>query len=90
LRCNCGDLGAVRHLLVSTASGIVGAGLSEPVGIVLLGLFEVALSEQATLPPEQRRRYLVLIDEFQAYRGADYQGTLAELYQYSGSFALVM
>jgi hypothetical protein len=47
-------------------SGIVGAGLSEPVGIVLLGLFEVALSEQATLPQEQRRRYLVLIDEFQA------------------------
>jgi hypothetical protein len=77
-----------RHLLVSTASGVVGADLSELIGIVLLGLFEAALSEQAELPPEQRRRYLVLIDEFQVYRGANYQGMLAELRKYGGSFAL--
>ncbi len=77
-----------QHLLVSTASGLVGADLSELVGIVLLGLFEAALSEQAALPPEQRRRYLVLIDEFQVYRGANYQGMLAELRKYGGSFAL--
>jgi hypothetical protein len=77
-----------QHLLVSTASGVVGADLSELIGIVLLGLFEAALSEQAELPPEQRRRYLVLIDEFQVYRGANYQGMLAELRKYGGSFAL--
>src|SRR5712691_7617933 len=77
-----------QHLLVSTASGVVGADLSELVGIVLLGLFEAALAEQAALPPEQRRRYLVLIDEFQVYRGANYQGMLAELRKYGGSFAL--
>jgi hypothetical protein len=75
-------------LLVSTASGVVGADLSELIGIVLLGLFEAALSEQAELPFEQRRRYLVLIDEFQVYRGANYQGMLAELRKYGGSFAL--
>jgi hypothetical protein len=75
-------------LLVSTASGVVGSDLSELIGIVLLGLFEAALSEQADLPPEQRRRYLVLIDEFQVYRGANYQGMLAELRKYGGSFAL--
>ncbi len=51
---------------------MVGADLSELVGIVLLGLFEVALSEQAALPPEQRR-YMLLIDEFQMCRGASYQ-----------------
>ena len=77
-----------QHLLVSTASGVVGADLSELIGIVLLGLFEAALAEQAKQPPEQRRRYLVLIDEFQVYRGANYQGMLAELRKYGGSFAL--
>ncbi len=77
-----------QHLLISTASGVVGADLSELIGIVLLGLFEAALSEQADLPLEERRRYLVLIDEFQVYRGANYQGMLAELRKYGGSFAL--
>jgi hypothetical protein len=77
-----------RLLLVSTASGVVGADLSELIGIVLLGLFEAALSEQADLSPEQRRHYLVLIDEFQVYRGANYQSMLAELRKYGGSFAL--
>ena len=75
-------------LLINTASGVVGADLSELIGIVLLGLFEAALAEQAALSPEQRRRYLVLIDEFQVYRGANYQGMLAELRKYGGSFAL--
>ena len=77
-----------KLLLVSTASGVVGADLSELVGTVLLGLFEAAMAEQAILPPEQRRRYLVLIDEFQVYRGANYQGMLAELRKYGGSFGL--
>jgi hypothetical protein len=67
---------------------VVGADLSELVGIVLLGLFEAALSEQAALPPQERRRYLVLIDEFQVYRGANYQSMLAELRKYGGSFGL--
>jgi hypothetical protein len=77
-----------KLLLINTASGVVGADLSELIGIVLLGLFEAALAEQATLLPDQRRRYLVLIDEFQVYRGANYQGMLAELRKYGGSFAL--
>jgi hypothetical protein len=77
-----------KLLLVSTASGLVGADLSELIGIVLLGLFEAALAEQASVPFEQRRRYLVLIDEFQVYRNANYQGMLAELRKYGGSFAL--
>jgi hypothetical protein len=75
-------------VLINTASGVVGADLSELIGIVLLGLFEAALAEQAALPPVRRRRYLVLIDEFQVYRGANYQGMLAELRKYGGSFAL--
>jgi hypothetical protein len=77
-----------KLLLINTASGVVGADLSELIGIVLLGLFEAALSEQASLAPSLRRHYLVLIDEFQVYRGANYQGMLAELRKYGGSFAL--
>src|SRR6266487_3669434 len=77
-----------KLLLINTASGVVGADLSELIGIVLLGLFEAALSEQAGLSPTLRQRYLVLIDEFQVYRGANYQGMLAELRKYGGSFAL--
>ena len=77
-----------KLLLINTASGVVGSDLSELVGIVLLGLFEAVLAEQATLSPALRRRYLVLIDEFQVYRGANYQGMLAELRKYGGSFAL--
>ena len=86
------DLNAIiragQILLVSTASGVVGADLSELIGIVLLGLFESALAEQASISPEERRRYLVLIDEFQVYRGANYQSMLAELRKYGGSFGL--
>jgi len=86
------DLNAIiragQLLLVSTASGVVGTDLSELIGVVLLGLFEAALAEQASLPPEERRRYLVLIDEFQVYRGANYQMMLAELRKYGGSFGL--
>src|SRR6266487_602858 len=77
-----------KLLLINTASGVVGADLSELIGIVLLGLFEAALAEQAELSTSLRRRYLVLIDEFQVYRGANYQGMLAELRKYGGSFAL--
>ena len=42
-------------LLINTASGVVGADLSELIGIVLLGLFEAALAEQAALSPALRR-----------------------------------
>jgi hypothetical protein len=77
-----------KLLLINTASGVVGADLSELIGIVLLGLFEAVLAEQASLSPALRRRYLVLIDEFQVYRGANYQVMLAELRKYGGSFAL--
>ncbi len=79
---------AGQLLLINTASGMVGSDLSELIGIVLLGLFEAALAEQAALSPALRRRYLVLIDEFQVYRGANYQSMLAELRKYGGSFAL--
>ena len=41
-----------KLLLVSTVSGVVGADLSELIGIVLLGPFQAALAEQADVPFE--------------------------------------
>jgi hypothetical protein len=75
-------------MLFNTASGIVGQELSSLIGATIMGLFHQALAEQARLGAEQRRRFLVVIDEFQSYSGIDYQTMLAELRKYGGSFAL--
>jgi energy-coupling factor transporter ATP-binding protein EcfA2 len=77
-----------KILLISTASGIVGAETSALVGAILLGLLHTTLAEQAHDPQEQRRSVLMLIDEFQAYGGVNYQSMLAELRKYGGSFAM--
>jgi DNA helicase HerA-like ATPase len=77
-----------KILLVSTASGVVGADVSALVGATLLGLFHVTLAEQAELQREARRHFLVLIDEFQVFQGADFGTMLAELRKYGGSFGL--
>ncbi len=82
------DIRAGRVLLVNTASGIVGEEVSALVGATLVGLFQAALAEQGPRPPQQRRRFWVVIDEFQTYAGIDYNSLLAELRKYGGSFAL--
>jgi hypothetical protein len=75
-------------LLINCASGEVGSDLAAFVGAVLLGLFHITLAEQAKLDPTARRQCFVLVDEFQALKGVDYQTMLAELRKYGGSFAL--
>jgi hypothetical protein len=82
------DIRAGRAMLVNTASGVVGEEVSALVGATLVGLFQAALAEQIQLPPAQRRRCWVVIDEFQTYLGIDYNSMLAELRKYGGSFAL--
>ncbi len=77
-----------KILLVSTASGIVGADVSALLGATLLGLFHVTLAEQAEVARAERRHFLALIDEFQVYQGADFGTMLAELRKYGGSFGL--
>jgi hypothetical protein len=76
-----------KLVLLSCAAGDVGADLAALFGSLLLGFFQIALSEQARLHPEERHRFLVLIDEFQTLK-VDYQSMLAELRKYGGSFAL--
>jgi hypothetical protein len=79
---------AGKILLVSTASGIIGADISALLGATLLGLFHVTLAEQAELARAERRQFLALIDEFQVYQGADLSTMLAGLRKYGGSFGL--
>jgi hypothetical protein len=77
-----------KILLVSTASGIVGADVSALLGATLLGLFHVTLAEQAEVTRAARKRFFALIDEFQVYQGADFTTMLAGLRKYGGSFGL--
>lgn len=76
-----------KLVLLSCAAGDVGADLAALFGSLLLGFFQTALAEQARTSPEERHRFLVLIDEFQTLK-VDYQTMLAELRKYGGSFAL--
>jgi hypothetical protein len=86
------DLGAVVRqgniLLVSAASGVVGADIAALVGATILGLFQTALAEQVRLPIRARRHFLVLVDEFQFFGGANCQAGLAELRKMGGHFGL--
>jgi hypothetical protein len=77
-----------KILLIKGASGEVGSDLATLMVSLLVGLFQVALAEQARLAPAERRRFFVLIDEFQVLSGINYQHMLAELRKYGGSFAL--
>src|SRR5262249_53535083 len=77
-----------RILLVSAASGVVGEDIAALVGATILGLFQAVLSEQVQLPLQERRHFLLLVDEFQFFGGANYQAGLAELRKMGGPFGL--
>lgn len=75
-------------ILFSCAAGEIGADMAALFGSLFVGFFQAALQEQASLAVSDRHRFLVLIDEFQALAGINYQSMLAELRKYGGSFAL--
>ena len=75
-------------LLVSTAQGEVGREVSALVGGSLLYLVDAVVREQGSLPPEQRRGVLVVVDEMQSMVGVDYESMLSELGKFGGSFML--
>ncbi len=86
------DLGQVIArggvLLVSTAQGDAGPEVSALVGASILNLVDSAIRGQGSLPPEQRRGVLVVVDEMQALPGVDYEGMLSELGKFGASFIL--
>ncbi len=77
-----------KIILFDCASGDIGVDMAALFGSLFVGFFQTALQEQAQLRPEERHRFLVVIDEFQALAGINYQSMLAELRKYGGSFAL--
>jgi len=78
-----------RILLVNTATGVIGPDAGGLLGAVLVDYINFAVREQMTIPdPSARARVVIVIDEFQAIPGVDYQGLLAELQKMGASFIL--
>jgi energy-coupling factor transporter ATP-binding protein EcfA2 len=76
-----------RIIIVKLAQGTVGHDIAALVGTTLLGLLYTTLEEQGQRSPEQRTRLLIMIDEFQALTGLDFQA-LAQLRKYGATFVL--
>ena len=62
--------------------------LSALVGASLLNLVDAVVREQGSLPPDQRRGALVVVDEMQTMPGVDYESMLSELGKFGASFIL--
>jgi hypothetical protein len=74
-------------VLVSLAKGVVGEEIAHLLGATMLSLVHLALEEQAGAVQAERKRLLILVDEFQVLTGVDW-AALAELRKYGASFAL--
>ena len=75
-------------LLVSTAQGAVGRDVAALVGSSVLNLVDGVIREQGSLPPQQRRGALVVVDEMQTMPGVDYESMLSELGKFGANFIL--
>ena len=75
-------------LLVNTAQGAVGRDVAALVGASLLNLVDAVIREQGSLPADQRRGALVVVDEMQSMPGVDYESMLSELGKFGASFIL--
>lgn len=75
-------------LLVSTASGTIGAGPAALMGGTIVSLFDSALRNQERLPPDQRKKSLLIADEFQTITGTNWESMLAEVRKYKCSLML--
>ncbi len=78
-----------RILLINTATGVIGPDAGGLLGAVLVDYINFAVREQMAIPdPSARARVVIVIDEFQAIPGVDYQALLAELQKMGASFIL--
>ena len=75
-------------LLVATSQSASGQDVSALVGASLLNLTDAVIREQGSLPPEERRGALVVVDEMQSMPGVDYESMLSELGKFGASFIL--
>ena len=75
-------------LLVSTASGTIGSGPAALMGGTIVSLVDSSLRQQERLPPEERKKLLLIADEFQTVTGTNWEGMLAEVRKYKCSLML--
>ena len=75
-------------LLVSTSQATAGRDVSALVGGSLLNLVDSVIREQGSLPVDERRGVLVVVDEMQSMPGVDYESMLSELGKFGASFIL--
>ena len=75
-------------LLASTSQSNAGLDVSALVGASLLNLVDSVIREQGSLPADQRRGALVVVDEMQSMPGVDYESMLGELGKFGASFIL--
>ena len=75
-------------LLVSTASGTIGPGPAALMGGTVVSLLDSALRNQERLKVEQRKKCLLIADEFQTVTGTNWEGMLAEVRKYKCSLML--
>ena len=76
-----------KIILLKLAKGLIGADVAAIVGATMLGLIQITLEEQGNKSLQERARFPIILDEFQALAGIDY-GALAELRKYGAAFIL--
>lgn len=75
-------------LLVATASGTIGQGPAALMGGTVISLVESAIRDQERLPVKDRKKCLLVCDEFQTVTGANWEGMFAEIRKYGCSMML--
>ena len=75
-------------VLVASASGAVGKQPAALMGGTMVSLVDSALRSQESIPAKERKRCLLVCDEFQTVTGADWESMLAEDRKYGGCMML--
>jgi hypothetical protein len=75
-------------VVIDVAKEQVGADIAAMIGGTLINLLALAVGQQATLPPRERRHVALLVDEFHTLPAANYESFLAELAKYGASLVL--
>lgn len=75
-------------LVVNTATGSLGEGAASLIGASLINLLTLRIEQQIALPPERRRRVIMVIDESSTLASIDYTRTLSELPKFGASLVM--
>jgi hypothetical protein len=82
--------GAIVLVDGAQGAGGVGEDTTALVCATLVNLFALAIGEQAALPPDRRRPAAIVVDEFHALPGAQYEPILAQRAKHGASLCLAI